>query len=75
MQALSQLSYGPTMLRAGDHSDIDDAWEVVCAKKFARRICQRHRSTWRVPSQAVDAFARRRMIDRSVVYRDDGLIA
>ncbi|PPU40938.1 hypothetical protein XaplCFBP3123_07445 [Xanthomonas arboricola pv. populi] len=33
MQALSQLSYGPTMLRAGDHSDIDDAWEVVRAKK------------------------------------------
>ncbi|PPU11654.1 hypothetical protein XacyCFBP1159_13475 [Xanthomonas arboricola pv. corylina] len=40
MQALSQLSYGPTMLRAGNHSDIDGAWEVVCAKKFARRIRQ-----------------------------------
>ncbi|GAE49347.1 hypothetical protein XPU_0879, partial [Xanthomonas arboricola pv. pruni str. MAFF 311562] len=31
---------GPTMLRAGNHSDIDGAWEVVCAKKFARRIRQ-----------------------------------
>ncbi|AZR34905.1 hypothetical protein NX08_010920 [Xanthomonas vasicola] len=32
MQALSQLSYGPALLRAGNHSDIFTSWEVVYAK-------------------------------------------
>ncbi|TXD44951.1 hypothetical protein TR80_000515 [Xanthomonas campestris] len=29
MQALSQLSYGPTMLRAGNDSDLKQDWEEV----------------------------------------------
>ncbi|PPU80484.1 hypothetical protein XhhCFBP4925_11775 [Xanthomonas hortorum pv. hederae] len=34
MQALSQLSYGPAVLRAGNHSDIESAWEVIRRKKI-----------------------------------------
>ncbi|RBK12367.1 hypothetical protein BRN96_17130, partial [Xanthomonas oryzae pv. oryzae] len=43
MQALSQLSYGPALLRAENHSDISTSWEVVCTKKLYRGgdvICQ-----------------------------------
>ncbi|SON97573.1 Putative uncharacterized domain protein (fragment) [Xanthomonas citri pv. fuscans] len=29
MQALSQLSYGPALLLAGNHSDIATRWEVA----------------------------------------------
>ncbi|CCF68836.1 hypothetical protein CAI18_12230 [Xanthomonas citri pv. punicae] len=36
MQALSQLSYGPALLRAGNHSDIATRWEVS-GQKFAAR--------------------------------------
>ncbi|WP_040239370.1 hypothetical protein, partial [Xanthomonas citri] len=36
MQALSQLSYGPALLRAGNHSDIATRWEVA-GQKFAAR--------------------------------------
>ncbi|WP_080949763.1 hypothetical protein, partial [Xanthomonas euvesicatoria] len=33
----SQLSYGPALLRAGNHSDIAARWEVVWAKKVVAR--------------------------------------
>ncbi len=36
MQALSQLSYGPTMLRAGNHSDLKQDWEEVWIHFFMR---------------------------------------
>ncbi|QWM99775.1 hypothetical protein DGN21_10975 [Xanthomonas sp. MLO165] len=75
MQALSQLSYGPTMLRAGNHSDIDDTWEVVCAKKFARPIRQWLGPMWRVPLRALDECARRKLIDLDVVCMHECLIA
>ncbi|PPT55168.1 hypothetical protein XarbCFBP8138_12550 [Xanthomonas arboricola] len=75
MQALSQLSYGPTMLRAGNHSDIDGAWEVVCAKKFARPIRQWLGPMWRVPLRALDECARRKLIDLDVVCMHECLIA
>ncbi|QBG92015.1 hypothetical protein EYR26_10930 [Xanthomonas oryzae] len=40
MQALSQLSYGPALLRAGNHSDISTSWEVICTRKVVpRRRC------------------------------------
>ncbi|NMI21353.1 hypothetical protein E1J24_05590 [Xanthomonas hortorum pv. pelargonii] len=46
MQALSQLSYGPAVLRAGNHSDIESTWEVIRRKKFAGCICRwMHRLT------------------------------
>ncbi|AZR23004.1 hypothetical protein DEG02_011755 [Xanthomonas vasicola] len=39
MQALSQLSYGPALLRAGNHSDIFTSWEVVYAKVVLSKRC------------------------------------
>ncbi|QGJ67219.1 hypothetical protein FDU21_02705 [Xanthomonas oryzae pv. oryzae] len=39
MQALSQLSYGPALLRAENHSDISTSWEVVCTKSCTEEGC------------------------------------
>ena len=36
MQALSQLSYGPTMLRAGNDSDLKPDWEEARIHFFMR---------------------------------------
>ncbi|CAD1792108.1 MULTISPECIES: hypothetical protein [Xanthomonas] len=69
MQALSQLSYGPTMLRAGNHSDIDDAWEVVRAKKDVLSDLPVAGSAWRVQMQACDAFQHRRLMELDVAVR------
>ncbi|PPU61773.1 hypothetical protein XcodCFBP4690_15325 [Xanthomonas codiaei] len=39
MQALSQLSYGPALLRAGNHSDPNHLWEGVFEKICCSRDC------------------------------------
>lgn len=74
MQALSQLSYGPTMLRAGNHSDIDDTWEVVCAKSLLDRFASSGSSVARAFA-SIDECARRRLIDLDVVCTHECLIA
>ncbi|PPV05406.1 hypothetical protein XbrCFBP1976_17490 [Xanthomonas bromi] len=42
MQALSQLSYGPALLLAGNHSGISTPWEVFFAKSCTERAAKAH---------------------------------
>ncbi|MBB4759365.1 hypothetical protein FHT15_004108 [Xanthomonas campestris] len=57
------------MLRAGNHSDIDDAWEVVRAKKDVLSDLPVAGSAWRVQTQVCDAFQHRRLIELDVAVR------